>query len=65
MAGSVRYAALPKDHSCNLMLQLSVEHTGFIFEKDPRKVVDELILHSGGKVQQAVEMALKVAETQT
>jgi 8-oxo-dGTP pyrophosphatase MutT (NUDIX family) len=57
-SGSVRYATLPQqDYQCNLMLQLSVEHSGFRFVKSPSEVVQQLKLHSGGKVSHAVAMA--------
>jgi hypothetical protein len=62
MTGSVRYKSIPQDFSCDLSLLLSVEHSGFMFQRDPSTVLSELKLHSGGKVQQAVSMALTVAE---
>ena len=63
--GSVRYQSLPQGgsgagYSCNLMLQLSVEHSGFKFAKSPSAVVESLQLHSGGKVSKAVAMAYNV-----
>jgi hypothetical protein len=42
------------------MLQLSVEHSGFRFVRDPNEIIERLNLHSGGKVSQAVEMAFQV-----
>lgn len=41
-----------------LMLKLSHEHQGFRFEPDPRRAVDLLMQHSGGKVSKALGMAL-------
>jgi 8-oxo-dGTP pyrophosphatase MutT (NUDIX family) len=60
-SGSVRYATLPQeDYHCNVMLQLSVEHSGFRFVKSPSEVVQQLKFHSGGKVSQAVAMAYNI-----
>jgi hypothetical protein len=39
-------------------LKLSIEHSGFIFEKDPSKAIDMLKEHSGGKVSEVLKMAL-------
>jgi hypothetical protein len=47
------------------MLQLSVEHSGFLFVNDPKEVIEKLKLHSGGKVQRAVGMALNVDVPET
>ncbi|KAG7363896.1 NUDIX domain containing protein [Nitzschia inconspicua] len=59
-SGSVRYVTLPQQaYDCNLMLQLSVEHSGFRFFKDPNDIVQQLSLHSGGKVSEAVAMAYR------
>lgn len=60
--GSVRYATLPQEtYSVNLMLQLSVEHSGFRFCNDsPQEIVDQLQWHSGGKVSQAIAMAYSI-----
>jgi hypothetical protein len=44
-----------------LFLPLSVEHSGFRFETDPYKAIQLLQLHSGGKVSQALAMALDTA----
>jgi 8-oxo-dGTP pyrophosphatase MutT (NUDIX family) len=41
-----------------LMIKLSHEHQGFIFEPSPMKAVDLLIQHSGGKVSTALGMAI-------
>lgn len=41
-----------------LMIKLSHEHQGFIFEPNPMKAVDLLIQHSGGKVSTALGMAI-------
>lgn len=43
----------------DLKLRLSHEHQGFIFEPDPRDAPRQLLLHSGGKVSKALEMALQ------
>mmetsp|Transcript_11272 Transcript_11272/g.17212 ORF Transcript_11272/g.17212 Transcript_11272/m.17212 type:complete len:321 (-) Transcript_11272:79-1041(-) len=45
-----------------LMLKLSEEHQGFRFEPDPRRAVDLLTQHSGGKVSKALGMALAQGE---
>ena len=45
------------------MLQLSVEHSGFRFVRDPNEIIQRLNLHSGGKVSQAVEMAFQIPMT--
>jgi 8-oxo-dGTP pyrophosphatase MutT (NUDIX family) len=55
--GSVRYQSLPQGGTCNLMLQLSVEHSGFKFATSVRDIVESLQLHSGGKVSKAVTKA--------
>ena len=41
-----------------LMLKLSEEHQGFLFEPDPRRAIDLLNQHSGGKVSTALDMAM-------
>lgn len=45
-----------------LMLKLSEEHQGFLFESDPRRAVDLLKQHSGGKVSAALDMAMDQGE---
>ena len=45
--------------SPDLKLRLSHEHQGFIFEPDPKDAPRQLLLHSGGKVSKALEMALQ------
>eukprot|EP00984_Skeletonema_dohrnii_P010215 scaffold3992_cov141-Skeletonema_dohrnii-CCMP3373.AAC.2 len=45
-----------------LMLKLSEEHQGFLFEPDPRRAVDLLVQHSGGKVSTALDMAIAQGE---
>jgi hypothetical protein len=42
------------------MLQLSVEHSGFRFVKESSEISKNLNLHSGGKVEKAVEMAFNI-----
>jgi len=42
----------------NLRLKLSVEHSGFEFEKDPEKAAELLKQHSGGKGSKALLMAV-------
>lgn len=42
-----------------LKLQLSEEHSGFRFEANPDVAVNLLKHHSGGKVMEALKMALK------
>lgn len=54
---STRYTSLPSDFSCDLMLQLSVEHSGFCFFKNSLEISKNLKYHSGGKVEKAVTMA--------
>lgn len=41
-----------------LKVKFSVEHSGFTFEKDPKKAVEMLKLHSGGVCSQALSMAM-------
>lgn len=41
-------------------LKLSIEHSGFIFEKDPSTAIDMLKEHSGGKVSEVLKMAVGV-----
>ena len=57
---TTRYASVPDNYSCDLMLQLSVEHSGFRFVKDASEISKSLYLHSGGKVKKALEMAYAV-----
>jgi len=45
-----------------LMIKLSDEHQGFIFEPNASKSVDLLVEHSGGKVSKALEKAIKQDE---
>mmetsp|Transcript_2581 Transcript_2581/g.4703 ORF Transcript_2581/g.4703 Transcript_2581/m.4703 type:complete len:111 (-) Transcript_2581:314-646(-) len=45
-----------------LMVKLSNEHQGFIFEPNALKSVDLLVEHSGGKVSKALEKAIKQGE---
>jgi len=51
-----------RNHGLELFLPLSVEHSGFWLEADPFKALELLQLHSGGKVSQALAMALNVAD---
>uniref|UniRef100_A0A7R9ZTJ3 Nudix hydrolase domain-containing protein n=1 Tax=Pseudo-nitzschia arenysensis TaxID=697910 RepID=A0A7R9ZTJ3_9STRA len=53
---STRFPSLPSDFSCDLMLQLSVEHSGFRFFTESVEVSSSLKHHSGGKVEEAVKM---------
>lgn len=57
---TIRFASVPDNYSCDLMLQLSVEHSGFRFVKEASEISKCLSLHSGGKVEKAVEMAYAV-----
>ena len=57
---STRYTSLPNDFSCDLMLQLSVEHSGFRFCKDSSDIPKNLQYHSGGKVAKAIIMAYNI-----
>ena len=57
------------DDKCNenlthfvCQLKLSVEHSGFTFEKDPQKAMEMLHLHSGGKVAEALKKAVNIAK---
>ena len=59
---STRFPSLPSDFSCDLMLQLSVEHSGFRFFKDSSEISEKLRHHSGGKVEKAVAMAYDLAQ---
>lgn len=54
---TTRFPSLPKDFSSDLMLLLSAEHSGFRFVNESSEIVKLLKLHSGGKVEKAVEMA--------
>lgn len=42
----------------HLRLKLSVEHSGFIFQSEPEVAVEMLKQHSGGKVSEALHMAI-------
>lgn len=44
---------------CHLQLKLSVEHSGFTFQPEPEEAVEMLKQHSGGKVSEALHMAIK------
>lgn len=61
---TIRYPTVPKfnGNPCNLMLQLSVEHSGFSFEPNPSVIIEVLDLHSGGKVKKAISMASVAAK---
>lgn len=39
-------------------LKLSIEHSGFLFQPEPTEAADMLKLHSGGKVSEALLMAM-------
>jgi 8-oxo-dGTP pyrophosphatase MutT (NUDIX family) len=41
-----------------LQLNLSVEHSGFTFETEPRKAAEMVQLHSGGKLAEALLMSM-------
>lgn len=43
----------------NLRLKLSVEHSGFEFEKDPEKAAELLSKHSGGNGSKALLLAMQ------
>jgi len=45
-----------------LQLKLSVEHSGFAFERNPEAAIEKLQLHSGGKVSKALEKALNLVK---
>lgn len=47
-------------HGSQLMLKLSVEHSGFVFEKDPNKSATLLEKHSGGHGSRALRMAMNL-----
>eukprot|EP00571_Detonula_confervacea_P015783 CAMPEP_0172299750 /NCGR_PEP_ID=MMETSP1058-20130122/1984_1 /TAXON_ID=83371 /ORGANISM="Detonula confervacea, Strain CCMP 353" /LENGTH=65 /DNA_ID=CAMNT_0013009305 /DNA_START=847 /DNA_END=1044 /DNA_ORIENTATION=+ len=49
----------------HLMLKLSHEHQGFIFEPDATKLGDLLEHHSGGKVSKALRMAIEQGEIES
>lgn len=59
--GSVRLNAPMTDEGDHLRLKLSVEHSGFAFEKSPEKIVKLLQVHSGGKGSEAFSMAMKLS----
>lgn len=40
-----------------LKLNISFEHTGFQFEKNPEVAIEEMQYHSGGKVSEALRRA--------
>ena len=44
-------------------LKLSVEHSGFLFQPEPREAADMLKQHSGGKVREALLMAMERDES--
>lgn len=44
----------------SLKLKLSIEHSGFRFEPNPQEAALLLKHHSGGKVAEALKMALSV-----
>ena len=52
-----RFPSLSKDYSCDLMLQLSTEHSGFRFVMESSEISKSVKLHSGGKVEKAIRMA--------
>lgn len=52
---AVKDASGPKD----LMLKLSKEHSGFIFEKDPFESIEKLKQHSGGSGSKALKMSME------
>jgi hypothetical protein len=39
-------------------LKLSVEHSGFTFQSEPKKAAEMIKLHSGGKTSEALLMAM-------
>ena len=59
---STRFPSLPNDFSCDLMLQLSVEHSGFRFFSESLEIANNLKLHSGGKVEKAITMAYNLSD---
>jgi len=46
----------------HLMLKLSHEHQGFVFQPDTTKAIDMLVNHSGGKVSKALRKAIEQGE---
>ena len=46
-----------------LKLNISFEHTGFQFEKNPEKAIEEIQYHSGGKVSEALRRAFRALES--
>jgi hypothetical protein len=46
-----------------VQLKLSDEHTGFTFQPEPREAAEMLKLHSGGKVTEALLMAMERDES--
>jgi len=54
---TIRYPSVPNNYTCDLLLQLSEEHSGFRFFKESLEISRSLNFHSGGKVTKAVEMA--------
>jgi len=45
-----------------LKLNISFEHTGFQFEKNPQVAIEEIQHHSGGKVSEALRRAFRSLE---
>lgn len=45
-----------------LKLNISFEHTGFQFEKNPAVAIEEVQHHSGGKVSAALRRAFRALE---
>jgi hypothetical protein len=40
-------------------LKLSVEHSGFTFQSEPKEAAEMIKLHSGGKMSEALLMAME------
>lgn len=47
------------DNGSHLTLKLSHEHSGFVFENDPRKSIDRIQKHSGGTGSIALRMTMQ------
>mmetsp|Transcript_19142 Transcript_19142/g.40255 ORF Transcript_19142/g.40255 Transcript_19142/m.40255 type:complete len:122 (+) Transcript_19142:562-927(+) len=45
--------------NCKIKLKMSHEHQGFIFEPNPKRCVEYLTQHSGGKISTALRMAIE------